>query len=291
MIDGPDLFSDAVAQLLQASEMKESAHRRRAAAAAAAAAATAAASAGSSSSDSSRSPSPVPGGGEDGEGRRPHSCHFTNCSRSFGRLEHLKRHIRSHTGERPFECTFDGCLKRFSRYDNMLQHARCHTERYVRRRKRGGVSSSSSSPTPIASKAELASKVRRSLNVSETSSVSSASSSPLSPPSNVLGHHHTMPMDQFNHKMLKESAALHHSLQLPSLRNVDKMVSRTMPPLLPPLPTSSQQSQATAQAGTSSVDAYFLERIRAANTLASFQFTSSPPPKKEYVGDFAILSS
>jgi len=74
-------------------------------------------------------------GGVGPDGKRPHPCNFQGCDKSFGRLEHLKRHVRSHTGERPYACTFPGCHKRFSRFDNMLQHARCHTKVSLRKKR------------------------------------------------------------------------------------------------------------------------------------------------------------
>ncbi|KAI9930492.1 hypothetical protein MW887_011246 [Aspergillus wentii] len=49
---------------------------------------------------------------------RPHVC--TTCSRSFARLEHLKRHERSHTKEKPFECP--DCARCFARRDLLLRH-------------------------------------------------------------------------------------------------------------------------------------------------------------------------
>ena len=39
-------------------------------------------------------------------------------------MEHLKRHVRSHTMERPFQCP--RCNKKFSRQDNLNQHIRIH---------------------------------------------------------------------------------------------------------------------------------------------------------------------
>ncbi|ETI21278.1 hypothetical protein G647_07623 [Cladophialophora carrionii CBS 160.54] len=49
---------------------------------------------------------------------RPHVC--TTCMRSFARLEHLKRHERSHTKEKPFECP--ECTRCFARRDLLLRH-------------------------------------------------------------------------------------------------------------------------------------------------------------------------
>ncbi|CAK7266347.1 hypothetical protein SEPCBS57363_002050 [Sporothrix epigloea] len=49
---------------------------------------------------------------------RPHVC--TTCQRSFARLEHLKRHERSHTKEKPFQC--DYCIRCFARRDLLLRH-------------------------------------------------------------------------------------------------------------------------------------------------------------------------
>ncbi len=52
------------------------------------------------------------------------SCPLLSCGRLFKRLEHLKRHVRTHTQERPYECL--RCPKRFSRSDNLTQHLRTH---------------------------------------------------------------------------------------------------------------------------------------------------------------------
>ncbi|KAK0646983.1 fungal-specific transcription factor domain-containing protein [Cercophora newfieldiana] len=49
---------------------------------------------------------------------RPHVC--GTCQRSFARLEHLKRHERSHTKEKPFQCP--ECARCFARRDLLLRH-------------------------------------------------------------------------------------------------------------------------------------------------------------------------
>ncbi|KAK9473494.1 uncharacterized protein V1510DRAFT_362841, partial [Dipodascopsis tothii] len=49
---------------------------------------------------------------------RPHVC--LTCTRSFARLEHLKRHERSHTKEKPFGCPV--CERCFARRDLLLRH-------------------------------------------------------------------------------------------------------------------------------------------------------------------------
>ncbi|KLO16620.1 hypothetical protein SCHPADRAFT_207875 [Schizopora paradoxa] len=51
-------------------------------------------------------------------------CPLYSCSRLFKRMEHLKRHLRTHTMERPYQCNI--CQRRFSRADNLNQHTRTH---------------------------------------------------------------------------------------------------------------------------------------------------------------------
>lgn len=55
---------------------------------------------------------------------KSHSCPIPSCGRLFKRLEHLKRHVRTHTQERPYVCPY--CSKAFSRSDNLAQHRRTH---------------------------------------------------------------------------------------------------------------------------------------------------------------------
>lgn len=63
----------------------------------------------------------------DEEGPRSFTCPLSSCGKYFKRLEHLKRHLRTHTMERPYLCNL--CGKRFSRSDNLAQHKKTHTKR------------------------------------------------------------------------------------------------------------------------------------------------------------------
>lgn len=82
---------------------------------------------------------------------RPHVC--TTCGRSFARLEHLKRHERSHTKEKPFECP--ECTRCFARRDLLLRHQqKLHLTGATNSRPRNGrresvSGASSSGPTKV----------------------------------------------------------------------------------------------------------------------------------------------
>ncbi|KAI9811196.1 MAG: hypothetical protein M1832_000951, partial [Thelocarpon impressellum] len=76
---------------------------------------------------------------------RPHVC--GTCARSFARLEHLKRHERSHTKEKPFECP--ECTRCFARRDLLLRHQqKLHMTATPSRPRNGRRESSGSAAAP-----------------------------------------------------------------------------------------------------------------------------------------------
>ncbi|CAO3635695.1 unnamed protein product [Cunninghamella echinulata] len=58
------------------------------------------------------------------QGSPTFTCPLHACGKLFRRLEHLKRHLRTHTLHRPHLCQI--CGKRFSRSDNLNQHKKIH---------------------------------------------------------------------------------------------------------------------------------------------------------------------
>lgn len=51
---------------------------------------------------------------------KPHHCN--DCNLAFAKLEHLARHLRTHTLEKPFECAY--CARYFNRLDSLQRHHR-----------------------------------------------------------------------------------------------------------------------------------------------------------------------
>ena len=109
---------------------------------------------------------------------RPHIC--ATCTRSFARLEHLKRHERSHTKEKPFACP--ECTRCFARRDLLLRHQqKLHLTALPPSRQRGARRESTSSAAPGGS-----TRVRKN-SMANNSSVT-AEARAMRPRANTISH-------------------------------------------------------------------------------------------------------
>ena len=110
---------------------------------------------------------------------RPHVC--GTCGRSFARLEHLKRHERSHTKEKPFECP--ECTRCFARRDLLLRHQqKLHMTTTPSTRTKGGrrESTTSNSGTTVSG------RVRK--NSTANNAGTSAANGSMRPRANTISH-------------------------------------------------------------------------------------------------------
>lgn len=115
-----------------------------------------------------------------GDKPRPHVC--ATCTRSFARLEHLKRHERSHTKEKPFECP--ECTRCFARRDLLLRHQqKLHMTAMPASRQRGARRESTSSTTASGSV-----RVRKSSVANPAIGGASAGVGTMRPRANTISH-------------------------------------------------------------------------------------------------------
>ncbi|KAI1641683.1 DNA binding regulatory protein AmdX [Daldinia loculata] len=109
---------------------------------------------------------------------RPHVC--ATCQRSFARLEHLKRHERSHTKEKPFECP--ECTRCFARRDLLLRHQqKLHQTTTPSSRPRNRRESTSSTAT-------AQSRARKNSVASANASAAAANNASMRPRANTISH-------------------------------------------------------------------------------------------------------
>ncbi len=55
--------------------------------------------------------------------KKQHQCNL--CCKLFITAQHLKRHMRRHSGERPYKCT--ECGRQFTRNGDLTKHMRKHS--------------------------------------------------------------------------------------------------------------------------------------------------------------------
>ena len=161
---------------------------------------------------------------ETSEKGRIFQCEMEGCEKAFKRAEHVKRHMRVHTGERPFVCPHPGCNKYFSRSDNLTQHIRIHTKTIKKASSSSSLSSSfsstssfSSSPSSSSSSSLLPPSRSLMPSSSSSSTLSSSASQPL----------HGFSLEQFYHQQINAATG---PLPIPSLKSVPSNNHRSLSP-------------------------------------------------------------
>lgn len=109
---------------------------------------------------------------------RPHVC--ATCQRSFARLEHLKRHERSHTKEKPFACP--ECSRCFARRDLLLRHQqKLHQTSTPSSRPRNRRESTASAAPPQ-------SRARKNSIAGTNAAAAAAANASMRPRANTISH-------------------------------------------------------------------------------------------------------
>ncbi|SPO03077.1 related to DNA-binding protein [Cephalotrichum gorgonifer] len=115
---------------------------------------------------------------------RPHVC--ATCQRSFARLEHLKRHERSHTKEKPFACP--ECSRRFARRDLLLRHQqKLHQATTPSSRPRNRRESAASA-TPVQSRARKNSIAGTNAAAAAAAAIAVNAANSMRPRANTISH-------------------------------------------------------------------------------------------------------
>jgi len=129
---------------------------------------------------------------------KPHVCGA--CSRSFARLEHLKRHERTHTKEKPFEC--QQCTRRFARRDLLVRHQqKLHQDDVISSMAHNGCRESTSS-LPLDGRG----RVRKNTVASTIVVHAGASTASMRPRANTISH-----IDHIDASNLNTFSAAHHA--------------------------------------------------------------------------------